>query len=59
MFHRFFNLAFKVKKFAMYPNQVLKICNVAIPLDDSVFPDGYCRTCGARVIFGLDFTKMP
>jgi hypothetical protein len=44
-FHRFFNLASKVKKFAMHPNQVSKICNVAISLDDSVFPDEKCCTC--------------
>jgi RNA recognition motif-containing protein len=36
MFHCFFNLASKVKKFAMHPNQVLKICNVAYLLLKSV-----------------------
>jgi hypothetical protein len=37
MFHIFFNLAFKVKKIAMHPNQVLKIVNVAHWLLKSVF----------------------
>jgi hypothetical protein len=44
-FHCFFNLVLKVKKFAMHSNQVFKICNVAIPLDDFMFPNGKCRTC--------------
>jgi hypothetical protein len=29
----------------MDPNKVSKICNVAIPLTDSVFPDGKYCTC--------------
>jgi hypothetical protein len=37
MFHLFFNLATKVKKFGMHPNQVLKNFNVAHPLLKSAF----------------------
>jgi hypothetical protein len=40
---------------AMDPNKVSKICNVAIPLVDSVFPDGKCRTCD----LWSNFMKMP
>lgn len=43
----------------MHPNQVFEICNVSISLDDFVFPNEKCRMCTTRVIFGLDFTKIP
>jgi cytochrome P450 len=47
------------KKFVIHPNKVSKICNIAIPLADSIFLDKKYRMCAARVIFGPDFTKMP
>jgi hypothetical protein len=57
-FHPNYNFASKVKKVTINPNKVSKICNVAIPLANSVFPDRNHHTCGARLIFGPDLTKI-
>jgi hypothetical protein len=58
MFRFFFNLAFKVKKFAMCPNQVLKNFNVANPLLESVFFYRNRPTCDARGFLRKNFPTI-